>query len=172
MKHSKSSLFLMEFIVALFFFTLACAICVQLYTKCFQISHLSVDQNHACLWASNLAELWYDALDENEEDYNTYLLDTFSRSENIAESVLVYPGYIEAGDPVLCLYFDADWKLLKDPSVFSYPDARYLITLKSSVTGNRATGTIQATRLDGTASSLYELTVEKHLPARLGTGGE
>ena len=125
MKHSKSSLFLMEFIVALFFFTLACAICVQLYTKCFQISHLSVDQNHACLWASNLAELWYDALDENEEDYNTYLLDTFSRSENIAESALVYPGYIEAGDPVLCLYFDADWKLLKDPSVFSYPDARY-----------------------------------------------
>ena len=172
MKHSKSSLFLMEFIVALFFFTMACAVCVQFYTKCFRISHLSVNQNHACIWASNLAELWYDSLEEAEDHYTDYLLDTLSASEKIPEDVIVYPGYVDAGSPVLCLYFDADWKLLKDPEVCAYPDARFLITLRTEVNGNTATSEISATMLDGTVSPLYELSLEKHLQARLGKGGD
>ncbi len=168
MKHSKSSLFLMEFIVALFFFTMACAVCVQLYTKCFRISHLSVNQNHACIWASNLAELWYDSLEEAEDHYTDYLLDTLSASEKIPEDVIVYPGYVDAGSPVLCRCFDADWKRLKDPKVFDYPDARFLITLRTKVDGSTATGEISATMLDGTASPLYELSLAKPLQARLG----
>lgn len=42
MKHSKSGLFLMELIVAFLFFSLASAICVQLFVKADTINEESI----------------------------------------------------------------------------------------------------------------------------------
>lgn len=61
MKHSKSSLFLMELIIAILFFSLASAVCIQLFARSHILSRETVDQNNAITQAQNLAESWYAA---------------------------------------------------------------------------------------------------------------
>lgn len=61
MKHSKSSLFLMELIIAILFFSLASAVCIQLFARSHLLSRETVDQNNAITQAQNLAETWYAA---------------------------------------------------------------------------------------------------------------
>lgn len=57
MKHSKTSLFLMELIISILFFSLASAVCVRLFVKSHQISTHSVALNHSVRWCENIAEL-------------------------------------------------------------------------------------------------------------------
>jgi len=64
MKHSKTSLFLMELIISILFFIIAGAVCVQLFVKSHQISTDSVSLNHSIRWCENIAEL----LQANEGD--------------------------------------------------------------------------------------------------------
>lgn len=59
MKHSKTSLFLMELIISIMFFAIASAVCIQLFVKSYQISTSSVELNHAVQWAENAAEVYY-----------------------------------------------------------------------------------------------------------------
>lgn len=56
MKHSKSSLFLMELIIALLFFSLASTVCIRLFVKAHALSARTVDQNYAVNYAQNMAE--------------------------------------------------------------------------------------------------------------------
>ncbi len=56
MKHSKSSLFLMELIIALLFFSLASTVCIRLFVKAHALSAQTVDQNYAVNYAQNMAE--------------------------------------------------------------------------------------------------------------------
>lgn len=56
---SRTGLFLMELIIAILFFSLAAAICIQLFVQSHMISNRSVDLNHGILWAQNVAETFY-----------------------------------------------------------------------------------------------------------------
>lgn len=56
MKHSKSSLFLMELIIALLFFSLASTVCIRLFVNAHSLSAQTVDQNYAVNYAQNMAE--------------------------------------------------------------------------------------------------------------------
>lgn len=56
---SKTGLFLMELILAVLFFSVACAVCVQLFVKSHKISEESDALNHSILWAQNVAETFY-----------------------------------------------------------------------------------------------------------------
>lgn len=56
---SKTSLFLMELIIAILFFSLAAAVCIQLFVRSHIISNKSVELNYGVLWAQNTAELFY-----------------------------------------------------------------------------------------------------------------
>lgn len=58
MRHSKTSLFLMELIIAILFFSLSGTVCIQLFAKAHIISRNTVDQNNAITQAQNLAEGW------------------------------------------------------------------------------------------------------------------
>lgn len=58
-KTSKSSLFLMELILAILFFSLAAAICVQMFVKSHQLSRDSVKLNHAVVYCESMAETFY-----------------------------------------------------------------------------------------------------------------
>lgn len=58
MKHSRSSLFLMELIIAILFFSLTGAVCIQLFVKAHLISRSTIELNHAIVQAQNLAEIW------------------------------------------------------------------------------------------------------------------
>lgn len=58
-KTSKSSLFLMELILAILFFSLASAICVQMFVKGHSLSSDSVKLNHAVIYCESMAEMFY-----------------------------------------------------------------------------------------------------------------
>ena len=58
-KSSKSGLFLMELILSILFFSLASAVCVQLFVKSHLISQQSVDLNSAVERCQNVAEAFY-----------------------------------------------------------------------------------------------------------------
>ncbi|MGN0402003.1 MAG: hypothetical protein ACI4HQ_07045 [Acetatifactor sp.] len=96
MKHSKSSMFLMELIIAILFFSLASAVCIQLFAKSHIISNETVNQNYAISQAQNLAEIWYAA----EGDLNQ-------------ASLLLQEGSVSEDGSSLILTFDEDWNPLK-----------------------------------------------------------
>lgn len=56
---SKTGLFLMELIISLLFFSLAGAICIQLFVQSHMLSNKSVILKHSVLWAQNVAETFY-----------------------------------------------------------------------------------------------------------------
>lgn len=58
MKHSKSSLFLMELIIALLFFSVSSTVCIRLFVKAHALSAQTVDQNYAVNYAQNMAEMF------------------------------------------------------------------------------------------------------------------
>lgn len=55
----KTGLFLMELIIAILFFSLAAAICIQLFVKSHMISERNIALNHSILLAQNTAEIFY-----------------------------------------------------------------------------------------------------------------
>lgn len=55
-KASRSSLFLLELIIAIAFFSVASAFCVQFFVKSHQIEQQSYDLNHAVNAATSVAE--------------------------------------------------------------------------------------------------------------------
>ncbi len=97
MKQSKSSLFLLELIIAILFFSISSAVCVQLFVKSHLIGKETINQNQYCLWSQNLAELWI-ATDGNLEKATT-ILNTSISSEALA---------LENG--ILHVSLDAGWK--------------------------------------------------------------
>ncbi len=56
---SKTGLFLMELIIAIFFFSLAGALCIKMFVESHRISKDSVELHHGVLWTQNLAESFY-----------------------------------------------------------------------------------------------------------------
>lgn len=56
MRNSRSSLFLMELVIVILFFSLASAVCVRLFVKAHQMDQNTVNLNHAMMWIQNYAE--------------------------------------------------------------------------------------------------------------------
>lgn len=78
MKSSKSSLFLMELILAILFFALSSAVCIQLFVKSHILENTSTEENHALLLCQNLSEIFLDTLPEyynkDPEEMKQYML--------------------------------------------------------------------------------------------------
>lgn len=53
---SRTGLFLMELIIGILFFSLAGALCIQMFVKSHLISESSTALNHGVLWSQNVAE--------------------------------------------------------------------------------------------------------------------
>ena len=102
MKHSRSSLFLMEMIIAILFFSLASAVCIQLFARSHLLSTQTVNQNHAVIQAQNMAE-YYLSLEGNV----AAMQDLFSPSELTDENTLL-------------LTFDSCWNLCSAENGGSY----------------------------------------------------
>lgn len=58
MNASKSGSFLMELILSILFFSIASAVCIQLFAKAHLLDQKTGYQNQAVIWAENLASLW------------------------------------------------------------------------------------------------------------------
>lgn len=88
--YNKSSLFLMEMILAIMFFALASAICIQVFVKAQTMNDENLQKAHAAMAASNIAE--------------TY------RSQRLSEYYQVdNDGYV---------YFDKQWNLVSSASTY------------------------------------------------------
>ena len=151
MNHSKSSLFLMELIIAILFFSMASAVCIQLFAKAHIISLDTVNQNNAITHAQNLAESWY------------------ATDGDLAEMARLF-GYIIADDGQrIVLVYDSNWTFQEpqldfvEPMYYaelvSYPaDEKGLINAKISV----------YTFSDNEPETIYSLDLVQHVAKRRG----
>ncbi len=148
MKHSRSSLFLMEMIIAILFFSLTSAVCIQLFTRSHLLSTQTVNQNHAVIQAQNLAESYLSL-----EGDMAAIQNLFSPSEL-------------TDDNTLCLALDADWELCSMAD-----SACFLAELKNTPAGE--TGIMEAeitvSAVSSPESPIYTLSVMHHTAERRGS---
>jgi hypothetical protein len=104
MGHSKSSLFLMELIISILFFSLASTVCIQLFVRSHTLSGDTVALNNAIIQAQNIAEI-------------------YNHSDGELTSVLSYypdAAINELSDSVY-IYYDENWNtegITEDNSVY------------------------------------------------------
>lgn len=109
---SKTGLFLMELIISLLFFSLAGAICIQLFVQSHLLSNKSVDLKHSVLWAQNVAETFYGCNG-----------DTYAMSELLEGSALYEQ---EENRELLTIFFDKDFHPFSpDVRMSASPDSSY-----------------------------------------------
>lgn len=136
---SKSALFLMELILAIFFFSLASAVCIQLFVKAHLIAVSTTNKNHAVLWAQNIAETYLGT--DADFDVTVSALDATSVS-----------------DDAFCLYFDSEWNLT------SSAHAVFIASVATQSVSNMNTARITLT--DASDNIIYQLAVSKHRPLK------
>lgn len=119
-RSSKSSLFLMELIMSILFFSLAAAVCVQLFVTSHTLSKSSVELNHAVVECESLAEylqgtngslgksesitMFFDKdfnkqSSESEDELTCYILSCKEISDSSDDNMLQYEiSFIRTGD--------------------------------------------------------------------------
>lgn len=97
MRSSKSSLFLMELVIVILFFSLSSAVCIQLFVKAHSIDKQTVEMNHSVIWIQNLSES-FRAYDGN-----------FISVKNLYSD-----SDVSTSDSELILLFDNKWKETTD----------------------------------------------------------
>lgn len=95
MKKSRSSLFLMELIIVVLFFSLTSAVCLQVFVKAHSIDRETKNINSAVMWGDNLSEIFY----EVGPDLNRIL-------------EISAPGSTVSSDGIAVLYLDKDYNLI------------------------------------------------------------
>lgn len=80
---SKSSLFLLELILSIFFFSIASGVCIQLFVKAHLLGVETMEYNQANLWSQNIAETFYASED------SALLLDLFPFQETNVKDIYV-----------------------------------------------------------------------------------
>lgn len=131
---SKSSLFLLEMIFVILFFSLAAAVCVSLFAQAHTLSVQSSDLNAAVLRAQSTAE----CVKARGEDFASLL-----------------PGTEREGENAL-LYYDGDWQST------TRENAVYVLRVTPSRTGDLFAARIAVGRL-GEEEPIYSLEAVKYL---------
>lgn len=158
MNNSKTSLFLMELIIVILFFSISGAVCVQLFFNAHKTDVQTSRTAEATLLIQNMAEV-------------------FSSSDGTIDSVAeTYADSRKEAD-IVYLTYDSDWKLTYDPN----PSYVSLISVKNQnpeASGKMVDGLIQVYEIPSGASFdienirnyelIMEQTVEKYIPHRLG----
>ena len=140
----RSSLFLMELMIAILLFSLAAAICVPVFVKSHSIKEKSTELNQAVLASVSVAEI--------------------IRSEGISLEMLseAFPE-AESADHTLYISYDQKW------SPCAPSDAVYTLRVgtKLELTTSDSsilTGEITVYRAGQEGNSIYELAVKKYIP--------
>ena len=119
MKSSKLSLFLMELIIAIFFFSLSAAVCVRLFASAHTLSERTENLENAVMWSQNLSEAFV------------------SQKGDIASIARLFPdGFVtesSAGgsgrEGNIVLIFDDEWELMENTLL----DASYEVILTTAL---------------------------------------
>ena len=187
MNSSKSSLFLMELILSILFFSLASAVCVLLFVKSHLINRQSTDMTNAVNLSQDVAEIYTGVLDyDNYLDRNA-LFDTMCRIinesgvmvysdtkdnililKNIGEDSYIvyfrYEGY--SADTGLC---EARIEVYDSSSALESPSANTSSGVSDTVLMND--GIMGSAIKEGSDNNvpepIYSLEVNRHLPERM-----
>lgn len=147
MKHSKSSLLLMEMIICIFFFALCAVVCSQIFAQSHLLSKQTVAENQASIILSSLSESFYA---------------TNGDIEKIAD---YYPDYAVTDNSSMKLYFDKNFNYINKNSVAS-ADYYYIaeLTIVLNHSAHTSNGTVVFYSTDST-DSIYsiDLTVNRPL---------
>lgn len=159
MKTSKSSLFLMELIIAILFFALASAVCLQLFTKAHLLGASTINQNNGLLWCQNIAELYLGSIEEHStesaNEYILYLQDQLSLDNTLDASFIV------SNEDGFSLYFDKNWHSC------SLDDSWYHVDFKNqgyNLDTHLNEAFVKA--LDKNNTVIYELSLQKYVAER------
>lgn len=137
---NRSSLFLMEIIIAILFFCVAGTVCIQLFVK----SHLLTRESKELTMAVNEVTSAVSLVDHNV-DLPTAIEDS-------------YPSAVEKyGDYIV--YYDDSW------SSCSAEEGVYSLVISIIVSDTRIVGDISVNRLSDD-SVIYQLDAGKHIPNR------
>lgn len=104
--HSKTSLFLMELIIAILFFSISGSICVKLFVEAHLLSKASVEINNSVLWAQNVSELFCGL------EGNLQSIADFYKDNSIV--LVSYEDNPEVG--TLVMFFDENFELISYPA--------------------------------------------------------
>lgn len=133
----RSSLFLLELMIAILLFSLSAAICIQIFVKSHTIEKKSTELNQAVFAASSIAEII-----RSGEDYEDILWEEYPLTEET--------------ENVFYIYFDQVWESV------SSTEASYVLTLEAKENTNFITGQITVSPVSQLDAPIYELDVKKH----------
>ena len=154
MNASKSGSFLMELILSILFFSVASAVCIQLFAKAHLLDQKTGYQNQAVIWAENLASLW-----QAENGDLSIVRDTLCADYAAA------PGSVVLSDSgsLLLVYLDKDGM----PTPDAEQSAAYV---QLSNKTEEAQSHMLAAELCFYAGQepFYEITLMQHLPLERG----
>ena len=85
MRNSRASLFLMELMISILFFSLSSAVCIQLFVKAHTINTNTEDKSNATLIAQDISELFHHVKGDEEQ-----LLTYYSKYESTGDAVVLY----------------------------------------------------------------------------------
>lgn len=131
----RSSLFLLELMISILFFSLASALCMLLFAKANSLERRSADLNHAVNACTSVAEIL-----KTEDD----VLSSLSE---------IYPDS-SMDKNIFFVYYDKDW------IPCTSENAEFILQLMLSKSGNLLSGDIQISKKE---AIIYSLTVKKHL---------
>lgn len=154
MNASKSGSFLMELILSILFFSVASAVCIQLFAKAHLLDQKTGYQNQAVIWAENLASLW-----QAENGDLSLVRDT------LCADYAATPGSVVLSDSgsLLLVYLDKDGM----PTPDAEQSAAYV---QLSNKTEEAQSHMLAAELCFYAGQepFYEITLMQHLPLERG----
>lgn len=144
MKSSKSSLFLMELIIVILFFSLASAVCIQLFVKAHTLDDDTVSVTHLGIAVQDAAECFYGVSGDLEAYRQIYGKDDLFQSVGCALPVLQSEGHV-------MLAYDQDMDVCDTSDLAHF---RYILLFEcfdSPVPGSMQKGLITVYDLKDTA---------------------
>ena len=141
----KSSLFLLELILSLFFFSLASAVCIQLFAKAHVTEKETEELNHAVPLAESAAEAYHSVLGD---------LDRLA--------VLLPDGHLNSAGDSFQIFYSKDWKPL-GPFDEETPEYTMSLTPDPENQAGNSSLLIASVRITSGTRSIYELTASAQL---------
>lgn len=155
MKSSKSSLFLMELILSILFFSVTSAACIQLFVKAHLLDNQTKEQNQSVIWSQNLAELWYSFDGEIASVYEQLCTDYPDAAITLTDN----------GDN-LTLYFTKDWEFCKENNISG---SIYRIELAQKDFDTETMISTAELSFQKNQEPFYELPLSLHIASERGT---
>lgn len=141
MRNSRASLFLMELMISILFFSLSSAVCIQLFVKAHTINTDTENKSNATLIAQDISELFHHVNGDREQ-------------------LLSYYNKYEAKGNEVFLYFT------ENSNSSSKEGARYVASLSFEQEGAYRILTMEITCI-GKEDILYSSTLKKYIPTTI-----